>query len=174
MATPFIAQISLFAGNFAPRGWARCDGQLISIAQNTAVFSLLGTTYGGNGQTNFALPDLRGRSAVHSGEGPGLSERVLGETGGTEAHTLITSEMPAHSHSVAATTTDGNHYSPAGNLPAPDTAGGTTPYSAAAPNTTMNPAMIRPAGGGQPHNNRPPFLVVMHIMAMEGIFPSRN
>src|SRR5512132_2194680 len=103
MADPFIAEIRLFAGNFAPRGWATCDGQLLSIAQNTALFSLLGTTYGGNGQTNFALPDLRGRAAIHQGQGPGLSQYVLGEVGGLENVTLITTQIPAHTHTATVT-----------------------------------------------------------------------
>src|SRR5687767_11791868 len=115
MAEGFIGEIRLFAGNFAPRGWALCNGQLLSIAQNTALFSLLGTTYGGNGQTTFALPDLRGRVPLHPGQGPGLAERFLGETAGEEAHTLLAGEMPAHSHQMNSTNNIATATSPAGN-----------------------------------------------------------
>jgi len=174
MATPFLGQITIFTGNFAPRNWAFCNGQLLSIAQNTAVFSILGTTYGGNGTTNFALPDLRGRVAIHTGQGPGLSNRVLGEVGGEENHTLTIPEMPAHNHQIAATTTDGNSQTPAGTLLAKDTLGGTTGFSTAAANTTMSPSSIAVSGGGQPHNNLPPFLALNYIIGLQGIFPSRN
>lgn len=174
MATPFIGQITMFAGNFAPRSWAFCNGQIISIAQNTALFSILGTTYGGNGQTTFALPDLRGRVPIHTGQGPGLSSRDLGQAGGTETHTLISTEMPAHNHALAATTTDGNSQTPAGTILARDTLGGTTGYSTAAPNTILSASSIGAAGGGQPHNNVPPFLCVNYIIGIEGIFPARN
>jgi microcystin-dependent protein len=174
MASPFLAQITLFAGNFFPRGWAFCDGNVLAIAQNQALFALLGTTYGGNGQTTFALPDLRGRAAMHPGNGPGLTPRVLGESNGEESHTLILSEMPAHNHPIATTTTDGNSQTPAGTLLAKDTLGGTTGFSTAAPNTNMAPASIAVAGGGVPHNNLPPYLCLNYIIALQGIFPSRN
>jgi len=174
MASPFLAQIMIFAGNFAPRGWAFCDGQILPIAQNTALFSLLGTTYGGNGQTTFALPDLRGRMAVHPGQGPGLSSYDLGQVGGFESHTLLVTEMPAHSHTLAATTTDGNSQTPDGTLLAKDTLGGTTGYSTAAPNSNMAAASIGPAGAGAAHNNLPPFLCLTYVIALQGVFPSRN
>ena len=117
---PFIGEIMLFAGNFAPRNWALCNGQILSIAQNTALFSILGTTYGGNGQTTFALPDLRGRVPIHAGQGPGLTNRTLGENGGEEAHVLTSAEMPMHTHGAVVTSSNGTSASPAGLLPARD------------------------------------------------------
>jgi len=175
MATPFVAEISLFAGNFAPRGYAFCSGQLLSIAQNTALFSLLGTTYGGNGQTTFALPDLQGRLPVHTGQGPGLTSRVLGEKAGTETVTLITSQMPAHDHTVsqrAGSTADSP--SPLGRYPAPPASG--TPYSGTtgAQMASGTATTLATAGGGQPHNNLMPSLCVNFIIALQGVFPSRN
>jgi microcystin-dependent protein len=167
---PFLGQILLVPYNFAPRGWALCNGQILSIAQNTALFSLLGTTYGGNGQTTFALPDLRGRVPVGSGQGPGLASYDLGAVAGTETVTLLTSEMPAHNHMVQAS----NGYSaatPENAFPGSDSA--TSIYDAAA-NTTMNPMMIGAAGGSQPHENRQPYQVLNYIIALEGIFPSRS
>jgi microcystin-dependent protein len=166
MATPFIAQITLFAGNFAPRGWAFCDGQILSISQNTALFSILGTTYGGNGQTTFALPDLRGRVPIQPRQGPGLSFRNLGEVGGQEAHHLTTSELPPHSHPAGASNNSQTTNRPGGAVPA---RGG--PYAASA-NTTMGGAT--PTGGDQPHNTMQPYLGLNFIIAIEGIFPSRN
>jgi microcystin-dependent protein len=168
MATPFIGQITLFAGNFAPRGWAFCDGQLLAISQNTALFSILGTTYGGDGRTTFALPDLRGRAPVHAGSsgGPGLTPRLLGEQGGEEAHTLIQSEMPAHAHGGRASTGDQTTNRPSGAYPA---RGG---VYASSQDTTTGPG--EPSGGGQPHGNMQPYLGLNYIIAMEGIFPSRN
>jgi microcystin-dependent protein len=168
MATPFLGQISLFGFNFAPRGWGRCDGQILPIAQNTALFSLLGTNYGGNGQTTFALPDLRGRVAIHQGQGPGLTNRDMGEVGGQETHTLIVTEIAAHSHLIACSNQDANDSNPVNAFPA---AGGA--YQTAS-NATMNTGMGQLAGGSQPHNNMQPFLVVNFCIALEGIFPSRN
>lgn len=144
MSQPFLGEIRMGGWNFAPRGWALCNGQILPIAQNTALFSLLGTTYGGNGQTTFALPDLRGRVPMHWGQGPSLTPRTLGEQGGSETVTLTTSEMPQHTHSVGATSQDSGVKTPIGNLP------GATPapaYSNGAANGTMNPTMIGPAGG---------------------------
>lgn len=169
MSEPFIAQITLFAGNFAPRGWALCNGQILPIAQNTALFSLLGTTYGGNGQTTFALPDLRGRVPVHPGQGPGLSPVGLGEVGGTETVTLTVNEMPLHNHGIAASNLAATASRPGGDVPA---AGGS--YAGSSDGTTMNPAMVLGAGGSQPHQNRQPYLGLNFIIALEGIFPSRN
>ena len=170
---PFLGSLMIFAGNFAPRGWAFCNGQLLSIAQNTALFSLLGTTYGGDGVTTFALPDLRGRAPIHFGQGPGLSNYVLGEASGTENVTLVISNLPAHSHTVNASIRGDGSRSPTNNLlasPAPDT----NLYTATAADTTMNPTMIGPTGGSQPFNNMQPFLTLNYCIALEGIFPSRS
>lgn len=176
MADPFLGEIRMFAGNFAPRGWAFCAGQILSISQNTALFSLLGTTYGGNGQTTFALPDLRGRAPVSSGQGPGLSNYNLGEMAGSESVTLLTSQMPAHTHAANASTQPGSASSPANGVCASgvDSQGGSVNGYVAAPNTTMAPQAIGAAGGSQPHENRPPFLCVNFIIALQGIYPSRN
>ena len=171
MSEPFLGEIRLVPYNFAPRGWARCDGQLLSIAQNTALFSLLGTTYGGNGQTTFALPDLRGRAALHNGQGPGLSNYAEGQVGGEEYHTLTQPEMPAHNHTVQAAMT-GNSNTPLNSV----LANVRKNKYAADPdnNTPMDPNMISPTGGSQAHNNLQPYLVLEYIIALEGIFPSRN
>jgi|SRR4051812_19889473 microcystin-dependent protein len=179
MSEPILGQIMIFAGNFAPRGWATCDGQLMAIAQNTALFSILGTTYGGNGQTTFALPDLRGRAPIHPGQGPGLSSYVLGELSGVESVTLISTQMPAHNHVVTInaaeapqTVTD----NPKGAVMAGSASGpqvyGSAPDGATQMNGGMATAGI--AGGSQPHENRSPFLCLTCCIATEGIFPSRN
>lgn len=177
MSDPFIGQITLFAGNFAPRGWAFCQGQILSIAQNTALFSILGTTYGGNGQTTFALPDLRGRVPVGTGQGPGLPSIDLGEQAGEPAHTLMTAEMPAHSHAAqaAGVAAGGSSAGPGGGTWAASTARDNL-YSNAAPDSPMAAGNISvgTAGGSQPHNNMQPFTGLNYIIALEGIFPSRN
>jgi microcystin-dependent protein len=170
---PYIGEISMFAGNFEPRGWAFCDGRLLSIAQNTALFAILGTTYGGNGQTTFALPDLRGCVPMHPGQGPGLSPRTLGERGGSETVTLTSSQMPAHIHGVNAVSGGGNNTAPTSNVWAASSSRDNQ-YSNASPNTTMNPAAIGVAGGSQPHDNVQPFQCINFIIALEGIFPPRN
>ena len=172
-ADPFLGQIAFVPYNFAPRGWAECNGQIMSIAQNTALFSLLGTTYGGNGQTTFALPDMRGRSLVHNGQGPGLSPYNLGEMSGVESVTLTTPQMPMHNHGIAAVTTQGNDSSPTGNVPA-DTKTLDKEYSNSAPNTLMKNSMVTPSGGNQPHENRSPYLVMKCIIALQGIYPTRD
>ncbi|AKF79208.1 Microcystin-dependent protein [Myxococcus fulvus] len=174
MSEPYIGEIRMFAGNFAPRGWAFCQGQILSIAQNTALFSILGTTYGGNGQTTFALPDLRGRYPMQPGQGPGLSPRTLGEQGGSETVTLISTQMPAHTHSLNVSSQQGDTETPVGTVLAADNAGAIFNYRAAPIDGTMNPAAIGVAGGSQPHNNMSPFLCINFIIALEGIFPSRN
>jgi microcystin-dependent protein len=171
MSEPFIGEIIMFGGNFAPRGWAFCQGQLLSIAQNTALFSILGTTYGGNGQTTFALPDMRGRYPMQPGQGPGLSPRTLGEQGGTETVTLISTQMPAHNHTLNASAEEAGAKNPNGMVLATTTA---PAYIASPIDTTLNPAAIGVAGGSQPHNNMSPFLCVNFLIALEGIFPSRN
>jgi microcystin-dependent protein len=167
MAEPYLGSIILFGGNFAPRGWAFCNGQILPIVQNTALFSLLGTTYGGNGQTTFALPDLRGRAPVHFGQGPGLANYSLGESAGAETVTLTFSEMPAHSHSQPANNGQQTTNRPNNAVPA---AGGV--YAQAGDGSTLDPTSI--AGGSQPHQNRPPYLALNYIIALEGIFPARN
>jgi microcystin-dependent protein len=178
---PFLGQIMLFGGNFAPQGWAFCDGTLLSIAQNTALFSILGTTYGGNGTTNFALPDLRGRAAVGFGNGPGLSPYVLGQSTGAETVTLTVGQIPAHSHLVAANAASGNVSSPSGaDLAQSVDAGGvakavntysTPPMTA---RVTLDSATVQQSGGSGPHPNIQPVLALNYIIALQGIFPSRG
>lgn len=172
MATPYIGEIRMFAGNFPINGWAFCHGQLLPIADNDALFQLIGTTYGGDGQTTFALPDLRGRVPVHMGTGPGLSTRVLGQVGGQETVTLTTNQIPSHGHAPTASTQRGTQTSPANGV----WAGSATAalYSSATPGVAMNPAAVGVAGGSQPHENRIPFLAVNFIISLYGIFPSQN
>jgi len=173
---PFVAEIRMFAGNFAPSGWAFCNGQILSISQNTALFALLGTTYGGNGQSNFALPDLQAQSPIGPGQGPGLSNYFLGEQSGVENVTLLTTEIPLHTHGAPqATSAGGTSTSPLGNTWAASGGGRTPPplYATGTPNTPMNPAAIGVAGGGQPHQNRQPYLAVSFIIALRGVFPPR-
>lgn len=169
----YVGEIRLFAGNFPPRGWAICNGQLLPINQNQALFSLLGTTYGGNGQTNFALPDFRGKVPVNFGQGPGLNDYSLGQTGGSESATISISQMPAHSHYVNAVIAEGNQNSPTGNLPA-NTKDLDKEYSTSPADTTMNAGMIGYTGGGQPFSIKAPTSTVTFIIALSGIFPSRN
>lgn len=176
---PFLGQIVLFAGNFAPRGWAFCDGQLLSIASNTALFSILGTTYGGDGRTTFALPDLRGRVPVGPRTGPGLSTRGLGQRGGTETVTLTEAKMPSHAHtySPAASDQEGDSQSPGGNYWSADAAGQSAAYRSSPdldPGTSMGPQVTNDAGGGEAHDNMQPFLGVNYIIALMGVYPSRN
>jgi microcystin-dependent protein len=172
VSEPFIGEIKMVGFNFAPRGYAQCNGQILSIAQNTALFSLLGTTYGGNGQTTFALPDLRSRIPVHVGQGPGLSDYSLGQASGTETVTLSAGQLAPHGHTVNASTT-ATSKNPANNVPAVTGAGSS--YAATpTPGTTMNAGMVTGGGSGQPHNNLQPYLCVNFVIALEGIFPSRN
>lgn len=176
MATPYVGEIRMFGGNFAPRFNAFCNGQLIAIAQNTALFSLLGTTYGGNGTTTFALPNLQSRAPMHFGQGAGLSPRSLGEQGGVENVTLQLTQLPLHSHSAVGQNGSGTQGSPAGATWATTgTARSPVPLYAPVPgNTTMNPSALAQTGGGQPHNNMPPFLAINFIIALQGVFPPRN
>jgi microcystin-dependent protein len=177
VSEPFIGQIILFAGNFAPRGWAFCEGQLLPIAQNTALFSILGTTYGGNGQTTFALPDLRGRVPMQPGNGPGLTPHSLGEASGSETVTLLSTQIPAHTHALGAHGGQADASSPDGAVPAvavdPNTQQPLNLYSATV-TTTMAPTAVGIAGGSQPHQNMQPYLCLNFIIALEGIFPSRS
>ncbi len=177
MSEPFIGQIMMFAGNFAPKGWMFCEGQLLSIAQNSALFSILGTTYGGNGQTTFALPDLRGRVPIQPGQGPGLSPYTLGQMGGVENVTLLSTQIPAHNHVLGAHGGPGDSASPEGAVPAmtvdPNTQQTLSSFSTTV-TTTMAPASVGLTGGSQPHTNIEPYLCINFIIATEGIYPSRS
>ena len=174
MSDQFVGEIRAFPFNFAPKGWAMCNGQLLSISQNTALFSLLGTTYGGDGKSNFALPNLQGRVGIHMGQGPGLSNYVEGQTGGEENHTLLLSEMPVHAHAVNGNANAANTDSLSNAFPASTAATGGNTYSNATDGTTMNPGVIAPAGGGLPHNNLQPYLTLNYCIALQGIFPPRS
>jgi microcystin-dependent protein len=173
MSEPFLGEISMFGGNFAPRGWAFCDGQLLSISQNTALFSLLGTTYGGDGRTTFALPDLRGRVPLHQGQGPGLGSYTLGQNGGSENVTLTTGQMPSHNHLVNVDTGDNGTTSHPNNQYLASS-GGVSIYNSVTDSSTLNPGTVQAAGGNQPHANLQPYLCIDFIIALEGIYPSRN
>lgn len=174
MADPFVAEIRMFPFHFAPKGWAWCDGHLMPLSQNTALFSLLGTTYGGDGKSTFALPNLKGRAAMHPGQGPGLSLHPLGETGGSETVTLLESEIPVHNHQIGsqaiplgtvAVATNATFSRPAsGNL-----FDGTSPTL-----VQMAPETLAPAGGDQPHNNLMPYLTLFFSIALQGVFPPRT
>jgi microcystin-dependent protein len=172
VADPFVAEIRIFPFNFAPRGWAWCDGQILPLSQNTALFSLLGTTYGGNGRTTFALPDLQGRAPVHPGQGPGLSLHDLGETGGSETVTLLQSEIPTHTHSISVSAADAITRIAAGQRPA--TGIGVSGYGAPPPITQMSDSALAPAGGSLPHNNLQPYLTFYFCIALQGVFPPRS
>jgi len=173
---PFVAEIKMFGCNFAPRGWAQCNGQLLPISQNTALFSLLGTQYGGDGKSTFALPNLQGSAALHYGQGPGLTDRYIGETGGEQAVTLINTEMPQHVHTANAKT-GGNIADPNGQVwgnpgtqrPAPNFFADNIGSS-----TMMSPMALSMAGGSQPHNNMMPYQVMNFCIALQGIFPPRG
>ena len=169
MADPFVAEIRIVPFNFAPRGWAFCNGQILPLSQNTALFSLLGTTYGGNGQSNFALPDLQGSAPMHPGQGPGLSLHDLGEQGGSSTVTLLESETPAHSHTAFASPFPAETNNAAGQYWG-RVSRFYNPPTAAVP---MSPLAIAPAGGSQPHNNMQPYLTLNFIIALQGVFPPR-
>jgi microcystin-dependent protein len=168
---PFLSEIRLFAGSFAPNGWAFCDGQIMAIGSNIALFSLIGTTFGGNGTSTFALPDLRGRVGIGSGQGPGLADHPIGEMGGSESVTLLTTEMAAHTHAVRARSGNGTQADPVGAVYARMPSA--IPQFASGPNTTLHPGAVGTAGGNQPHPNLQPFLAIHHIIALQGIFPPR-
>lgn len=170
---PFVAEIRIFPFNFAPKGWAFCDGQILPLSQNTALFSLLGTTYGGDGKSNFALPNLQGNAAMHPGQGPGLSLHDLGETGGSDTVSLLESEIPSHSHALLADIldiADTNVVSPTASLAL--SSGGTL-YQAAS-NGTLSDNALAPAGGDQPHNNLQPYLTLNFCIALQGVYPPRT
>jgi microcystin-dependent protein len=172
VSEPFLGEIHLFPYNFAPRGWAFCQGQLLAISQNTALFSLLGTTYGGNGITTFGLPDLRGRVAIHVGQGPGLSPYDLGQVSGTETVTLSFSQGGIHNHPANCLNANGNQYQPNNGVWAID-AGLNPQYGVTKAAGTMAPQIIAPAGSGQAHNNIMPYLALNYCIALQGIFPQR-
>ena len=170
---PFVAEIRIFPFNFAPKGWAFCNGQLLPISQNTALFSLLGTTYGGDGKSTFALPNLQGSAPMHPGQGKGLSLRDLGETGGAETITLLQSEMSAHSHSLMASTSTANQPGPNANNSLARVQGA-TPYGPATNLVAMAIQALAPAGGDLPHNNMQPYLTLNFNIALQGVFPPRT
>src|SRR4030088_727906 len=172
MADPFVAEIRIFPFNFAPKGWAWCDGQLMPLSQNTALFSLLGTTYGGDGKSNFALPNMQGNAPMHPGQGPGLSLHALGETGGSETVTLLESEMPAHSHNWTVSKADGIDTNVTNELLAKGIGIGL--YAAPGPITQLDQNAIQPAGGDQPHNNMMPYLTLFFCIALQGVYPPRT
>lgn len=177
MSEPFVAEIKMFAGNFAPRGYAFCNGQLLPISQNTALFSLIGTTYGGDGRTTTALPNLQGRAPMHPGRGPALTPRSLGQKTGVGEVTLTTNQLPQHSHALQGAAEAPNNTNPVGGVPAQISgrAGGTNLYGANGAETTpMLATALAPAGGGQAHNNLQPSLCVSFIIALIGTYPSRS
>jgi len=177
MSDPFVAEIRIFPFNFAPTGWAMCNGQILPISQNTALFSLLGTTYGGDGKSTFALPNIQNGGAIHQGQGPGLTDRFLGETGGEETVTLLLTEIPAHFHqfggSVAA---GGTSQTPTGSIwaEAPAGRGGFLNIYGTPANVALNPNCLAITGGGLPHNNLQPYLTLNFCIALQGIFPPRT
>lgn len=173
MSDPFVAEIRIFAGNFAPTGWAECNGQHIPISQNTALFSLLGTFYGGDGKSTFALPDLQGAAPMHQGQGAGLSDRFLGETSGSDTVTLLQTEITAHNHNVGISIPAGTSRQPPGKLLATTSVVG--PYGPNSGSTTnLADQAVAPAGGDQPHNNLQPYLTLTFIIALQGVFPPRG
>lgn len=170
MAQPYVGEIRMFAGNFAPAGWLFCEGQLLPISENETLFQLIGTTYGGDGESTFALPDLRGRLPIHQGTGPGLSGHVLAETGGVEEVTLTTQQIPVHKHALVVTDNVAGQTNPQGNLLGQSTQA--TLYISDSPNVSMAAYVIAPTGGSQPHTNLQPFLCIDFIISLFGIFPS--
>ena len=176
MADPFVAEIRIFPFNFAPKGWAFCDGQILPISQNTALFSLLGTVYGGDGKSTFALPDLQGSVPMHPGQGPGLSLFDLGQIGGAETITLLVSEMPVHAHAVGrALNAEGNSITPVNSVwaQAPAGRGAAALYKEGAPTGQVNVNSLNITGGGLPHNNMQPYLTLNYCIALQGVCPQR-
>jgi microcystin-dependent protein len=175
MTEPFLGEITMFAGNFAPRGWALCNGTVLPIRQNTALFSIIGVNYGGDGQNTFALPNLMGASPMHQGQGPGLTDRTVGESGGSSTVTLFTTEMPAHTHRPQAVAARGNRGTPTSALWAQPGVGRLPEkaYTTEEADGALSAGILGLSGGSASHNNRPPYLAVTFIIALEGIFPSR-
>jgi microcystin-dependent protein len=172
---PFVAEIRIFPFNFAPKGWAFCNGQLLPLSQNTALFSLLGTTYGGNGKSNFALPDVQGRAPMHPGQGPGLSLHDLGESAGEETVTLLESEIPAHRHALQANAATADLQAPSPSRVLARASGGSAYQTDSAANiVAMSDQALAPAGGDQPHNNLQPYLTLNFCIALQGVFPPRT
>lgn len=174
MSEPFIAEIRIFAGNFAPRGWAFCDGQLLPISQNTALFSLIGTTYGGDGRSTTALPNLQGRAPMHPGRGPGLTSRRLGQRGGTEEITLTEAQMPNHQHTLMASGRSGNSTNPSNRALARTSVGTAYQQNTTTNLVDLNAASLPNTGGIESHNNLQPFLTMNFIIALVGLYPSRS
>lgn len=173
MSTPYVGEIRMFAGNFAPVGWAFCQGQPLSISENPTLFALIGTTYGGDGRSTFALPDLQGRFPLHTGSGPGLSDYFIGQMGGTESVTLSTAQMPAHNHNANCSGGTGNAGTPAGNYWSTDPAGATAAYNENG-GAAMAAGAIGTTGGSLPHDNMSPFVAVNFIISLFGVFPSQS
>jgi microcystin-dependent protein len=175
MADPFVAEIRIFPFNFAPKGWAFCDGQILPLSQNTALFSLLGTTYGGNGQSNFALPNLQGSAPMHPGQGPGLSLHDLGETGGSETVSLLEAEIPAHTHTLQASNQPGEDPAPNPSEALARSVGASLYQSVTNTNLVqLSPNALVPTGGDQPHNNMMPYLTLNFCIALQGVYPPRT
>ena len=175
MSDQFVAEVRIFPFNFAPTGWAFCDGQLLPLSQNTALFSLLGTTYGGDGKSTFALPDMQGNACMHPGQGQGLSLRDLGEMSGSESVNLLVSEIPVHTHTLQAFTVQGQLFGPdADGLSVLTRSQGGAIYNTAGSTVVMAPQALAPAGGSLPHNNMQPYLTLSFCIALQGIFPPRN
>jgi microcystin-dependent protein len=175
MFPPYVGEIMMFGGNFAPQGWAFCDGSLLAINQNAVLFNLIGTTYGGDGQNTFGLPDLRGRMPIHQGQGPGLSSYNIGQSGGTETVTLTSNQIPSHTHLINSVNANGNSKTPVGTtIPANVSGTNTNAYSSAATDSNMSPTIVGNAGGNNPHNNIQPILVINYCISLFGVFPSQN
>jgi len=175
MADPFVAEIRIFPFNFAPKGWAFCDGQILPLSQNTALFSLLGTTYGGDGKSNFALPNMQGNAPMHPGQGPGLSLHDLGEVGGSQTVSLLESEIPAHSHSLNANSVTADTNAPGPQVSLARSSNATAYQDVTNQNlVSLSDQAITPAGGDQPHNNLQPYLTLNFCIALQGVFPPRT